>query len=70
MEESEIKKQLAKLSPGQLKELTRKDANLNLRVRQSDKESMSNQADAEGVTLSDYLVNLHLDHMKQLEEED
>ena len=68
MEESEIKKQLAKLSPGQLKELTRKDANLNLRVRQSDKDSMSNRADAEGVTLSDYLVNLHLDHMKQLED--
>jgi len=68
MEESEIKKQLAKLSPGQLKELTRKDANLNLRVRQSDKDSMSDQADAEGVTLSDYLVNLHLDHMKQLED--
>lgn len=69
MEESEIKKQLAKLSPGQLKELTRKDANLNLRVRQCDKDSMSNQADAEGVTLSDYLVNLHLDHMKRLQEE-
>lgn len=68
MEESEIKKQLAKLSPGQLKELTRKDANLNLRVRQCDKDSMSSQADAEGVTLSDYLVNLHLDHMKQLED--
>lgn len=68
MEESEIKKQLAKLSPGQLKELTRKDANLNLRVRQSDKDSMSDQAEAEGVTLSDYLVNLHLDHMKQLED--
>ena len=68
MEESEIKKQLAKLSPGQLKELIRKDANLNLRVRQSDKDSMSNRADAEGVTLSDYLVNLHLDHMKQLED--
>lgn len=69
MEESEIKKQLAKLSPGQLKELTRKDANLNLRVRQCDKDSMSSQADAEGVTLSDYLVNLHLDHMKRLQEE-
>ena len=68
MEESEIKKQLAKLSPGQLKELTRKDANLNLRVRQCDKDSMSSQADAEGVTLSDYVVNLHLDNMKQLED--
>ena len=68
MDETEIRKQLAKLSPGQLKELTRKDANLNLRVRQCDKDSMSSQADAEGVTLSDYLVNLHLNHMKQLED--
>jgi uncharacterized protein (DUF1778 family) len=68
MDETEIKRELAKLSPGQLKELTRKDANLNLRVRQSDKESMSSQADTEGMTLSDYLVNLHLDHMKQLED--
>ena len=68
MEESEIKKQLAKLSPGQLKELTRKDANLNLRVRQSDKDSMSNQAEAENISLADYLVNLNLDHMKQLED--
>ena len=68
MEESEIKKELAKLSPGQLKELTRKDANLNLRVRQSDKDSMSNQAEAENISLADYLVNLHLDHMKQLED--
>ena len=68
MDETEIKRELAKLSPGQLKELTRKDANLNLRVRQSYKESMSSQADTEGMTLSDYLVNLHLDHMKQLED--
>ena len=68
MDETEIKRELAKLSTGQLKELTRKDANLNLRVRQSDKESMSSQADTEGMTLSDYLVNLHLDHMKQLED--
>lgn len=66
MDETEIKRELARLSPSRLKELTRKDANLNLRVRQSDKESMSNQADTEGMTLSDYLVNLHLDHMKQL----
>ena len=70
MEESEIKKQLAKLSPGQLKELTRKDANLNLRVRQSDKDSMSNQAEAENISLADYIVNLHLDHMNRLNEED
>lgn len=68
MDETEIKRELAKLSPAQLRELTKKGANLNLRVRQSDKDDMSNQAEAEGVTLSDYVVNLHLDHMKQLED--
>ena len=68
MDETEIKRELARLSPAQLRELTKKGANLNLRVRQSDKESMSSQADTEGMTLSDYLVNLHLDHMKQLED--
>lgn len=68
MDKKEIRRQLAKLSPNDLKALTRKDANLNLRVRQCDKDSMSSQADAEGVTLSDYLVNLHLNHLNRLED--
>ncbi len=49
MDKKEIRRQLAKLSPDDVKALTRKDANLNLRVRQCDKDSMSSQADAEGV---------------------
>jgi uncharacterized protein (DUF1778 family) len=68
MDEAEIRKQLAKLSPAQLKELTKKGANLNLRVREYDKDDMTSQAKAEGVTISDYLVSLHRDHMKQLED--
>ena len=68
MDEAEIKKELARLSPSQLRELTKKGANLNLRVREYDKYDMTSQAKAEGVTISDYLVSLHRDHMKQLED--
>jgi uncharacterized protein (DUF1778 family) len=70
MDETEIKRELAKLSPAQLRELTKKGANLNLRVREYDKDDMTSQAKAEGVTLSDYLVSLHRDHMNRLNEED
>jgi len=68
MDKKEIRRQLAKLSPDDVKALTRKDANLNLRVRKCDKDSMTKQAKSEDVTLADYLVNLHLNHMKQLED--
>lgn len=69
MDKEEIQRELAKLSPDEVKSLTRKDANLNLRVRQVDKDSMTEQAKAEGMSLADYLVELHLRHLRSIGEQ-
>jgi uncharacterized protein (DUF1778 family) len=67
MDKEQLQRELSKLTMDELKGLVKKDANLNLRVRKLDKDSLVKQAKAEGLSIADYLVALHLRHLKTID---